>query len=340
MLKIGLVEVNMDSRHSAKLVSLFLILSVCLLGYVSMSTFVRGDLAGTNGMVTIDNAVIIRQGNGVNYSFADDATISKLEVKATSIELNDWLEIGAVTSSGYLTNTLYNYDMNNIKWGSDSTVSSAVVTYTIGGLLGATKYDCFRDGNLYRTMITDASNQVQFTYGDGFSSHIFTITKSSAPPTTLTASFEYILDGNMISFTDKSYGPVTQWIWNFGDGVGSTKQSPTHQYRASGTYTVSLTVYDALGHSSTAKTQIKLELGPNFPVEPSPGGWNVYVTDKITLSISAVGLLIGGLIMYVSAIFIPSIPIITPRGRKVIGALMVIAGLYFLVIKDNSWMHF
>jgi len=327
----------MNSGVSVKLVSLFLVLSVCLLGYVSMSTF--GQTTGTPGMVTIDSEVIIRQGNGVNYSFADDAALSKLEVKSASIELNDWLEIGAVTSSGYLTNVLYDYRSDYIKWGSDSTDSSAVVTYTIGGLGGA-RYDCFKDGTLYRTMIPDSSSQVQFTYGDGFSSHVFIISKSNAPAGELQASFEYLVDGNLVTFTDKSYGPVVNWIWNFGDGSGSTKQSPTHTYKASGKYTVSLTVYDSDGHSSKASVEITLALGPNFPVERNPSGWDIFITDDLTVSMSAVGLLVGGAIMFVSAIFLPSVPFITPKGRKLIGALMVLAGLYFLIFVDNSWMKF
>jgi hypothetical protein len=327
----------MGLKFSAKLVSLFLLLSVCLLGYVSMSTF--GQTTGTPGMVSIDSEIIIRQGNGVNYSFADDATISKLEVKASSIELNDWLEIGAVTSSGYLTNTLYDYRPDYIKWGSDSTDSSAVVTYTIGGLGGA-RYDCFKDGTLYRTMIPDSSSQIQFTYGDGFSSHVFIISKSNAPAGILQASFEYLVDGNLVTFTDKSYGPVVNWIWNFGDSTGSTKQSPTHTYKASGKYTVSLTVYDSDGHSSKASVEITLALGPNFPVERNPSGWDIYISDQLTVSMSAVGLLVGGAIMFVSAIFLPSVPFITPKGRKLIGALMILAGLYFLIFVDNSWMRF
>jgi hypothetical protein len=327
----------MDSRLSAKVVSVFLVLSVCLLGYSLMSS--RADLTGTNGMVSIDSAVIIRQGDGVNYSFADDATLTKLEVKASSIELNDWLEIGAVTSSGYLTNTLYDYSQNYIKWGSDSTDASAVVTYTIGGL-GNARYDCFRDGSFYRTMITDSASQVQFTYGDGFSYHIFVISRSNTPPGDLQASFEYTVDGNLVTFIDKSYGGAVMWIWNFGDDTGSTKQSPVHKYTASGTYIISLTVYDADGHSSKASVEFELKLGPDFPIERNPSGWDIFITDDLTVSISAVGLLVGGAIMYVSALYLRYFPIITPKGRKLVGALMVLAGLYFLIFIDNSWMKF
>ncbi|HWQ63564.1 MAG TPA: PKD domain-containing protein [Methanospirillum sp.] len=45
-----------------------------------------------------------------------------------------------------------------------------------------------------------------------------------------------------IQFYDASTGSPSSWNWNFGDGVSSTKQNPSHQYNNSGTYTVNLTV--------------------------------------------------------------------------------------------------
>ncbi len=44
-----------------------------------------------------------------------------------------------------------------------------------------------------------------------------------------------------VAFTDQSVLPQT-WAWDFGDGVTSNLQSPTHVYAAFGTYNVSLTV--------------------------------------------------------------------------------------------------
>jgi PKD repeat protein len=45
-----------------------------------------------------------------------------------------------------------------------------------------------------------------------------------------------------VTFTDQSTGSPAFWNWDFGDGTTSTAQNPTHQYAASGTYAVSLTV--------------------------------------------------------------------------------------------------
>lgn len=68
---------------------------------------------------------------------------------------------------------------------------------------------------------------------------------------------------DIINFTDLSTGPVVSWAWSYGNAQGSNAQNPMFQYVIPGTYTVTLTVYDALGGSSTASQQIVIE-GP-FP---------------------------------------------------------------------------
>jgi len=50
-----------------------------------------------------------------------------------------------------------------------------------------------------------------------------------------------------VAFRDTSIGNVTSWLWDFGDGSGSTQQHPTHVYRWPGTYTVRFRVWSAGG---------------------------------------------------------------------------------------------
>ena len=54
-----------------------------------------------------------------------------------------------------------------------------------------------------------------------------------------------------VQFTDESQSPVaiTGYEWNFGDGLSSFVQNPTHIYQNPGTYDVTLTVYSANGCS-------------------------------------------------------------------------------------------
>jgi PKD repeat protein len=76
------------------------------------------------------------------------------------------------------------------------------------------------------------------------------------------------------TFTDTSTGDPKTWSWNFGDGTTSTARNPSHTYTSPGTYTVTLTVTDAGGASST-KTRsayvTALPLTADFQASPTVG---------------------------------------------------------------------
>ena len=56
-----------------------------------------------------------------------------------------------------------------------------------------------------------------------------------------------------VQFTDASTGAPASWAWDFGDGGTSTLQNPSHTFNP-GTWTVSLTVTNALGSDIETKT--------------------------------------------------------------------------------------
>jgi PKD repeat protein len=53
-----------------------------------------------------------------------------------------------------------------------------------------------------------------------------------------------------VQFSDQSSGNPTSWLWNFGDGVTSTAQNPSHTYTSVGTYDVSQLVVGASGSNA------------------------------------------------------------------------------------------
>lgn len=310
--------------------------SLCLMGYTMMSA--SADLTGTDGMVTISPDVTITQGNGVNYSFSEVATIDKLEVKSASIEIDDSFEIGAVVSSGYLSNELISYDPSSqIRWIGSCTDSTATVEYTLSGLVAGTTYDIIIDGAKAAISSANSLGTIQYIYTGGWSDHDFIIQKADAPSTGVQAMFEYRIEGDTVYFTDKSYNGPTAWIWNFGDGYGSSDQNPNHKYRTSGVFVISLTVYDADAKSSVATTSIEIALGPDNTMDETDDGWHLWVSDKLTLGISAVGCIVGGVLMYVSSMYV-RMPIVTPKGRKVIGILLILLGAYFFIFVDSAWL--
>ncbi len=56
-----------------------------------------------------------------------------------------------------------------------------------------------------------------------------------------------------VNFTDQSYGDITSWLWDFGDGTTSDLQNPSHTYTSGGNYTVSLTVTGPHGEDTETR---------------------------------------------------------------------------------------
>ncbi|MDP3451645.1 MAG: PKD domain-containing protein, partial [Bacteroidales bacterium] len=93
-----------------------------------------------------------------------------------------------------------------------------------------------------------ATNYIGTAYGDQVS-----FTSTTPPIADFIASFNAILPGGTVQFTDQSLNTPTSWSWEFGDGGTSTLQNPSHKYTTPGNYSVSLTVTNE--HGSDSKTK-------------------------------------------------------------------------------------
>jgi len=80
----------------------------------------------------------------------------------------------------------------------------------------------------------------------------------TATPTSGTAPVD-------VTFTDTSTGTPTSWSWDFGDGTGATTRNPVHRYTDPGTYTVTLTVTNAVGSSTNVRGGL-IQVGASTPV--------------------------------------------------------------------------
>ncbi len=56
-----------------------------------------------------------------------------------------------------------------------------------------------------------------------------------------------------VNFTDASTESPDSWLWNFGDGITSTQQNPTHTYALPGQYNVCLDIINACGTSQVCE---------------------------------------------------------------------------------------
>jgi PKD repeat protein len=59
----------------------------------------------------------------------------------------------------------------------------------------------------------------------------------------------------LVTFTDQSAG-ATSWLWDFGDGTGSSVRNPQHLYTVLGTYTVTLVASNATGSDGEVRTDL------------------------------------------------------------------------------------
>jgi PKD repeat protein len=87
-----------------------------------------------------------------------------------------------------------------------------------------------------------------------------------------------------VTFTDQSIG-ATSWSWDFGDTGTSTERNPVYTYNNTGTYTVSLTVYNASGSDTMVKTDYITALPPQPPTaEFTASSTNILVGDSVTFT--------------------------------------------------------
>lgn len=103
---------------------------------------------------------------------------------------------------------------------------------------------------------------VRLTASDGFSSNTRTkkdyIMVVNIPNANFKADKTRGITPFNVQFTDLSYGNPTSWKWDFGDGVTSTIQNPSHVYKTSDNsitnkYTVTLTATNLNGEDRETK---------------------------------------------------------------------------------------
>jgi PKD repeat protein len=87
-------------------------------------------------------------------------------------------------------------------------------------------------------------------------------TVSCTPPQ---SAFDYNSTELTVNFQDASTEDAVAWLWDFGDGSGSTQASPAHNYLLPGEYEVCLTVSNLCG-STTSCSSITVNCTPTPPL--------------------------------------------------------------------------
>ena len=95
-------------------------------------------------------------------------------------------------------------------------------------------------------MYADASDLVAF--------RLMPIEKTLRKPIEADWSFQLVNpEDRVVAFRDRSYGEITSWHWDFGDGESSTERHPIHRYGKSDYFIVTLIVEGPDGKSRRGK---------------------------------------------------------------------------------------
>lgn len=121
--------------------------------------------------------------------------------------------------------------------GSTSQEEDPVHTYSSAGTYTVT------------LTVTNADGSTTIT-----KSGYITLSKSATAPSALFIT--NISSGTQplsVQFIDASTNSPTAWAWSFGDGGTSTSQNPTHTYKTTGSFTVTLSAVNDAGSSTVSK---------------------------------------------------------------------------------------
>ncbi len=152
------------------------------------------------------------------------------------------------------TLSAYTWDFGD---GTTATGANPSHTYTTEGTYNVTLTVTDNDG----VMDSDSTTA---TIGSGNLAPV----ADAGGPYSGTAGSDVQFDGSASSDPD---GSIVSYLWEFGDGGESSEMNPVHSYAASGTYNVTLTVYDDNG--AMASDSVSVE------ISPVTSGADVYLTE-------------------------------------------------------------
>ncbi|VAW29408.1 hypothetical protein MNBD_BACTEROID06-1364, partial [hydrothermal vent metagenome] len=156
----------------------------------------------------------------------------------------------------------------------NNTCNGALTTFTdesLGNNLTSWNWD-FGDGtfsanqNPTHTYIIPGKYAVTLTVGNNLgcsTTKVDTVYSHSIPVVNFTNDLP--CSTSAIQFTDQSVvanANMVAWEWDFGDGITSTEQHPSHLYSQTGDFLVQLKAYSQFGCFSTNQSTVSVAQGP------------------------------------------------------------------------------
>lgn len=173
---------------------------------------------------------------------------------------------------------------NAIRWVSNAAtiwISTTPNSGTVGFPTGQNTIEVILDATgltpgTYESTITITTNDPQ---NPTISVPVILTVLPGAPNADFSVNVTETCSG-IVTFIDLSGGDPISWLWDFGDGTTSSEQNPTHTYDIDGTYSVTLTVCNAIGCNEIAQTDyIEVGLSPDCSIATIPSSGALTTND-------------------------------------------------------------
>ena len=193
------------------------------------------------------------------FSVISNSTITNLDFSSTRKELS-FTVAGPPNTLGYTNVTIAKTLIENIE-----------------------ELQVHIDGSELDYIIKSTSDSwiIHFTYRHSSHSIVLSLTQPPNQPPVADANGPYSsTQGKPIIFngaeSDDPEGPITSYIWDFGDDNTGTGVTVSHTYSSAGTYTVNLTVTDGDGLTDSDTATATVSKPPSSP----SGGGGIIVPNK------------------------------------------------------------
>ncbi len=170
------------------------------------------------------------------FTVSPESGIAPVEVTFTSTSTD---------SDGTIVSTEWNFD-------DDTTGSGISTTHT------------FTSAGTYTVTVTVTDNE----NATAQASREIVVAENHLPVASIdidsTSGFAPVtvnVSGTASSDTD---GSISQYLWDFGDGITASDETAVHTYETPGTYTVTLTVTDDKGGEDTESAQVEVKQGHTY----------------------------------------------------------------------------
>lgn len=250
---------------------------------ISQSGSVGVDFRNSQGLLVQSNLIENTSSSSVRFVNSNNAVVRDNQLISGTFGIH----FGTSTTAVQIYNNIVRSHLfvaggsvgATIQWNTQLTAGPNIIG---GAFVGGNAY-VNNGNNSYSTTCSDSD-------GNGICDSPFSFNAVSAdnfplaqpavvnqPPVANAGGPYSAMVGEVVSFngstsSDPEGGTLT-YLWNFGDGVTSDVANPTHVFEAAGVYSVTLTVWDSAGLSSSADTSATINALPiNQPPVANAGG--------------------------------------------------------------------